>query len=71
MARLQIVKKHGRRAKGRTERIKYLEGQHLTRDQAIKAHCYDCTGWYADGARSCGSETCSLCGYHPYRKGVK
>lgn len=67
MDSLKTIKQVGRKAKGRTERIQYLEGKAITRHQAIKAHCYDCTGGYTDGARDCGSKTCSLYPYHAYR----
>ena len=68
MDNIQNIKRFGRRAKGRNERIKYLEGQPLTRQQAIRAHCFDCTGGYTDGARDCERKTCSMYGFHPYRK---
>jgi hypothetical protein len=58
----------GKRAKGRSERIGYLEGKRLTRQQAILAHCYDCTGGYDGGPRDCGIDTCSLYRYHAYRR---
>ncbi len=70
MDSVKSIKEVGNRAKGRTERIKCLQGKRLTRDKAILAHCYDCTGGYADGNSDCGIETCSLHPYHPYR-GIK
>lgn len=60
MDSIRDVKRSGRRARGRNERIKYLEGQNLTRDQAIKTRFDDCTGSYAAAARNCGIKTCSL-----------
>jgi len=29
---------------GKADYIRYLEGEHLTRDEAIKATCYECVG---------------------------
>ncbi len=67
MDSVKDVKQFGKRAKGRTERIKHLQGKKLTRQQAIFAHCFDCTGGYADGNRDCEINTCSLYPYHAYR----
>lgn len=67
MDTIKNVKLLGKKAKGRQERIRHLEGKPLTRHEAIKAHCFDCTGGYTDGARDCGIKTCSLYRYHPYR----
>lgn len=67
MDNINDVRKFGKKARGKTERVTCLEGKSLTRDQAIRAHCYDCTGSYADGAQSCGIKTCSLYQYHPYK----
>lgn len=43
---------------GRAEYIKHLEGKRLTRDQAIRAKCYECVG--GDDTRPCKISTCSL-----------
>lgn len=70
METIKDIKAIGHKAKGRKERISYLEGKSLTRSEAIKAHCYDCMGGYTDGAKDCGVKTCSLYPYHSYR-GIK
>jgi hypothetical protein len=68
MDKTKDVENFGIRARGQAERIKCLKGKHLTRAEAMLAHCYDCTGGYADGARDCEMETCSIYGYMPYRE---
>lgn len=70
MDQIDGVVKLGKKAKGRAERIKALEGKKLTRHEAIMANCYDCMGGYCDGVTDCEIETCSLYQYHPY-KGMK
>jgi hypothetical protein len=67
MDSVQDIKKFGKKAQGRSERIKFIEGKPLTRGQAILAQCYECTGGYVDGARDCQIRTCSLYAFHPYR----
>jgi len=61
----------GIRAKGLTQLKRFLEGQRITRGQALKAKCYDCMGGYADGAIDCGVESCPLYPYMPYGKSQK
>ena len=56
--------KSGKRVAGRKECVKYLEGGRLTRQQAIKAKCYDCNGW--GESRECDIGSCSLFPYSPY-----
>ena len=68
MDTVQDVMECGSKAKGRSARIRCLEGKPVTRKQAILAYCYDCTGGYEDGAQDCGDTACSLYPYHPYRK---
>ena len=57
------IKKHGKTARGRQELLKHLDGGRLTLKQAVNAHCYDCTGFFADGKVDCGLKHCSL---HPF-----
>lgn len=52
---------------------RFKNGQHLTRHQAILAHCYDCNGEHTvgrNGKMDCqGKNSCPLYEYFPY-KGV-
>lgn len=68
MDSVKDIENFGIRAKGQRERIHYLEGESLTRGEAMLAHCYDCTGGYDDGARDCEIANCSLYPYMPYAK---
>jgi hypothetical protein len=59
-----------KKAQGRKEMIKHLEGERLYRNEAIKAKRFDCMGKYFDGIVSCEIPACPLSPYNPYgRKG--
>ena len=66
MTKLDSIKKHGGRFQGRKELVNHLNGGKLTQKQAITAHCYDCMGYYSDGAESCEMSDCSLYPFMPY-----
>lgn len=57
--------KGGKLRKGQKNLINYLQGQRLTRNQAIQAKCYDCDGMGDSGV--CEVERCSLYPYSPFR----
>jgi len=61
--RIKSIRRQGKSARGQKELIKHLSGERLTLKQAINAHCYDCTGFFADGKVDCGVKHCSL---HPF-----
>jgi len=63
------VNKYGTGRKGRSEMLKYAQGNRLTASQSIKAKCYDCMGYYSDGDEDCGVITCPLYPFMPYRTG--
>lgn len=54
--------------RGKNEYLKYLAGERLTLKQQILAKCYDCMGYYVDGAADCELFSCSLYSVMPYRK---
>ena len=59
------------KSSGKNYLIKHLTGHTLTRDQAIKAKCCDCMGYYIDGRMDCEVPDCPLYPFMPYRgKGV-
>jgi len=64
--RMEDVEKVGNKARGRAEYIKYLNGGRLSASQAVKAKCYDCMGWFADGPGCCTSPECALFPFQPY-----
>ena len=66
--RLENIKRHGIRAKGRNELIAFLNGKKLTRAEAMKAKCYDCMGYFADGTLDCKLKNCPMYDYRPYKR---
>lgn len=69
-ALLRQVNDFGKHAAGRTEYVQFLEGKLIAIDESIKAMCYSCMGYYADGRIDCQNDDCPLYRYMPY-KGVK
>lgn len=67
---LEIVEKYGKVHTGRTEYITYLKGGHVSAAGLIKAKCYECMGYYADGAKDCKISLCPLYPYMPYQKTI-
>ena len=57
--------KNGKKRSSQKFLIRYLEGNKLTRSQAIKAKCYDCDGM-GDTAK-CELKECTLYPYSPFR----
>ncbi len=53
------------RRKGKAELSKYLHGESITRQQAISAKCYDCSGGYPDGLQPCTVVSCPLYPHSP------
>jgi hypothetical protein len=66
MGMIQDSAKHGKMRIGKTQLLKYLSGRRLTRQEAIKAKCYDCDGMGETG--ECDMEECSLYPYSPYQR---
>jgi len=64
---VQSIEAYGIRAQGKKEFIKHLNGEKTARFEAIKAKCYDCMGFYADGVQDCGVKDCPLYPFHPYK----
>ena len=51
-AYLESVKK-GPLKNGKKYLLRHLKGEPLTQQQAIRAHCYDCMGFYDGGGKNC------------------
>ncbi|RLB07735.1 MAG: hypothetical protein DRG27_06255 [Deltaproteobacteria bacterium] len=66
--RAKIVKKYGKRAVGKRQLIRYLSGEKISRTEAIKAKCYDCMGYCADGISECKDKDCPLWAYSQFRR---
>ena len=60
------LEEYGKMHRGRTEFLKYLNGGKLTATEAIAAACYDCTGYYDQGAVDCEDEICPLRPFMPF-----
>jgi len=56
---------NGTRRIGRAELVRHLQNKKLTRNQSIKAKCYDCNGM--GESKECDIKECSLYPYSPYR----
>ena len=57
-----------RKALGRKELLKHLDGKRLTQRQQIIAKCFECCCGYADGKRSCKMPDCPLYPLMPYQQ---
>ena len=64
--RIKQIEQNGVLAQGRNQLIKHLRGGRLTVTNALKAHCYECLGYYADGKRECACSHCALYPFMPY-----
>lgn len=51
---------------GQTEYEKFKAGQKLTRNQSIKALCYECNG-FEEANHDCKAVHCPIYPYSPYR----
>ena len=61
-----------KKAMGRREFLRSLEGVKLSFKQACIAKCYDCMSYYEDGKVDCLITDCPLYLFMPYREnGVK
>jgi hypothetical protein len=66
---IEYWNKNGKLAQGKNELIAYFNGERITKGDAIKAHCYECMGGYADdGLRDCQNPPCPLYLYHPFNE---
>jgi hypothetical protein len=53
-------------SKPRNFMLSMLSGKKLTPQQAIKAKCFDCCGFFVDGRNDCGIKHCPLYNWMPY-----
>ncbi len=65
--RKKSVIENGKRFKGQAYLLRHLDGKSLTRNQAIAAKCYECMGYYTDGAQDCEIPDCPLYKFMPFR----
>jgi hypothetical protein len=62
------VETNGISARGRKEIIAFCNGEKNSAVGAIKAHCYECLGFYdsGGGSRDCENPVCPLYPFMPY-----
>jgi hypothetical protein len=65
--RIKEIKNYGLKALGKEDFLRHLNGEALTRGEAISAKCYDCCCHYADGKADCEMPECPLYGFMPYK----
>jgi hypothetical protein len=56
---------------GRTNYLKYLDGNKIGLKGAVLSKCFDCMGYYIDGRNDCGIPECPLYPWMPYGAAVK
>ena len=66
-SKIREIENDGLAAQGRSESIDNLKGKRLYASKAIRAYCYDCMSYYADGKGDCGDPLCPLYPFMPYR----
>lgn len=69
--KIESIERHGMHALGRRELVRHLEGGKVTQQQAIRAKCYECNGYYADGKGECAMPDCPLYPFMPYNPNRK
>ena len=65
---IKLIKKHGAFNVGKSRLIKYFQGEHITRKDAIYAYCFDCQGYCEDGKFECDQLQCPLYPYSQFNK---
>lgn len=69
--KIREIEKYGIAAIGRSELIAYLKGKRLYASKAIRAYCYECMGYHADGKCDCQQRDCPLHPFMPYAQTSK
>jgi len=70
--KIKDINTHGKTGtRGYSEFISFLSEKKISPLQAIKAECYDCMGYYADGVGDCDNPMCPLYPYMPFSPKVK
>ena len=64
--RVQEVLKYGAEAIGKQQFIDLCYGDVLQASEMIRAYCYDCMGFFADGIDDCKNPVCPLYSKMPY-----
>lgn len=71
MTLYEQIDEHGVTSRGKTQMLRHLNGDKLTRNQSISAKCFDCMGWYQDGRLDCRMPNCPLFPFRSYKEASK
>ena len=71
MTLYEQIEEHGVTSRGKTQMLRHLNGEKLTRNQSISAKCFDCMGWYQDGRLDCRMPDCPLYPFRSYKDASK
>lgn len=71
MTLYEKIEEHGVTSRGKTQMLRHLNGEKLTRNQSISAKCFDCMGWYQDGRLDCRMPNCPLFPFRSYKEASK
>lgn len=52
---------------GRTQYLRFIQGENLTYREAVLAKCAECCCGYTDGRYDCGVPSCPLYQFMPYK----
>ncbi len=59
-----------RHSLGRKHYLRYINGDFISRSEAMLAKCSECTAFFADGLEDCKVYDCSLYPWQPYKKNI-
>lgn len=65
---IENINNIGKNFKGKRDLLSYLNGKKLTPIRSIRAHCYQCMGYFSDGKDDCGIQACPLYPYMMFNK---
>ena len=71
MTLYEQIEEYGITSKGKTQMLRHLDGEKLTRNQAIVAKCFDCMGMFIDGRLDCRMPNCPLFPFRSYKDSLK
>lgn len=63
----EMIDKDGLQAIGKAHLLKHIDGEKLSRKEAMQAKCYDCMGYFIDGRADCQIKYCPMFDYRPFK----
>jgi hypothetical protein len=64
---MEMIEQNGILSKGKQSLLNHLNGEKLTRKEAMDAQCYSCMCYFVDGRQDCKMKNCPLFPYRPYK----